>query len=912
MRRSLQIFLVLLCLCGTFVLSAPLAAAAVSIGFVAGEGPVRGESDARVLSELLAARLGTPVSVRLFRSDAELHPWLSRYRELDYGWLGEAFLNRLPAGDVLPLAAAEGPAPVSGRLVARQDADPAGLRQLLDALAEFGRRPEEAALLATLGVSRFVALAAPGGEDDILLPTTAVTVLERPAAAPPRPVAAPAAVPVAAIVPRAVAPVTAPAARPLPPAAPAAPAEPPVSLAADRLDVDNDNRLARASGNVALQQGDITLNAAELIWQESTRDVAANGYFRLAEPDAEMQGSSLQANLATRMGLARNSRVFIRQRNFHLAGEEIERLGEATYQVRGGSFTTCDGDIPDWQFTADRVNVTLGRYATARNVWFEIRNTPVLYLPYLIFPAKAERESGFLLPRAGYSSRKGGMLSLAWYEVIDRHLDATLYLDYLSRIGVGTGAEFRYLLGSDNAGEALAYRVTGVRGNDDTFAFKWRHRGNSLPGGFRLTADVDYVEDIEYFEDFGDVAEEYTRDQAVSTLMLQRNWDRLNVTVLAQYIRDLEEELIDNDRIPQRLPEINVSVPLKRLGTSPLYARMENLLTNFVRQDGVDGLRYYLNPELSAVLRPGSWLELTPSVAAHGRYYHVDSTDDLLSRDDYDNESLVGDYALTASTRLARVYPFTGFGFEKLRHSIEPQVTYRYIPDSSQARLPYYDVYDRIGPANRIEYALVNRLTGRAADAAGAPSYRELLNLRLSQSYDIAVERDDDLADPQPFSELRIEAEARPTAETALSLDALAPVYGDQRFSRLTASARYSGRYGNTAALHYTYLSSSYSDDPTDYLDLRLATSLLAPVYAEFRERYDFREGQSLESLLNLEYRSRCWSLFLSLRNRSSKDGGSDNNEIMAGFALSGIGRVGGFGTKLTAPDGAVDQAAAP
>jgi LPS-assembly protein len=104
------------------------------------------------------------------------------------------------------------------------------------------------------------------------------------------------------------------------------------------------------------------------------------------------------------------------------------------------------------------------------------------------------------------------------------------------------------------------------------------------------------------------------------------------------------------------------------------------------------------------------------------------------------------------------------------------------------------------------------------------------------------------------------------------------------------------------ASLDYTYISDEYGTEPSDYLDLRLATAFFAPIYADFRQRYDFQEGQSLESLLNLEYRSRCWSLFLSFRNRPALDGGQDNNEIMAGFALSGLGRVGGFGSKLGAP----------
>jgi LPS-assembly protein len=892
----------LLCLAGVFSLPVPAFAGAIgiTIGFVPSQGIIRNADTAEAFANLLSARLNRPVKVRLFDSEAGLHQWLSRYLEVDLGWLGEASSRQANTGDVLPVAIAErlagGTSP--GYFAVRQGLDAPLLQQIRDALLGFGQRPEERSLLTTLALARFVDVTI--ADEETVLFHPAENMASAAAQAPVEPVE---------IIFHADEPSPVPAAPgPRKPAETPKPQAPPVLLSADRLDYDNDNKVIQAGGDVTLQQGETTLAADELLWQETTRDAAASGNVRLAEPGAEMAGSSLYANLATGKGLARDSRVFFRERNFHLAGDEIERFGESTYRVTGGRFTTCDGEIPDWQFSADRVDVSLGRFATARNVWFEIHNQPVFYLPYLLFPVKAERESGFLLPRAGFSSRKGTMLSLAWYQVIDRNLDATLYLDTLSKVGIGKGLEYRYVLDNDNVGQALLYHVTGLSQHDDTFALKWRHDGN-LPGGVKLTANVDYVEDIEYFEDFGNAAEEYTRDHAVSSIMLQRNWDHLNLTVLNEYIRDLED---GNEVTLQRLPEVNLSLLLHRLGDSWFYLRAENSLTNFVRKEGVDGLRDYFNPELMAAFKPGSWLELTPKVAAHGRYYRIDSIDGSLHRDDYDDESLVAEYALTASTRLARVFPLARWGIEKLKHSIEPQITYTYIPDANQEKLPFFDVYDQIGPSNRVEYALVNRLTGRAVDGDGNPSYRELLNLRLSQGYDIAVARDDHLPDQEPFSDLRIELQANPTVESFINLDALLPVYGDQRFSKVTTTAGYSSRRGNTLALDYAYVRDDYGIEPSDYLGLKVGTTMLAPVYADFRERYDFRDGRSLERLLNLEYRARCWSLFLSLRNRSAENDGPDNNEIMAGFALSGIGRVGGFGSKLSSTPSELDAGTAP
>ena len=47
---------------------------------------------------------------------------------------------------------------------------------------------------------------------------------------------------------------------------------------------------------------------------------------------------------------------------------------------------------------------------------------------------------------------KGTQLSLAYYQVIAPNQDATLYLDYLSRLGLGKGLEYRYIFGHENEG----------------------------------------------------------------------------------------------------------------------------------------------------------------------------------------------------------------------------------------------------------------------------------------------------------------------------------------------------------------------------------------------------------------------------------------------------------------------------
>jgi len=656
----------------------------------------------------------------------------------------------------------------------------------------------------------------------------------------------------------------------------------PISLVADQLSYNAEEESYEAKGDVVLRQADVELRAEELLWQSSTQDAAARGEVLLNDADVSFSGDSMQYNMSTGQGRAHGGKVLVHEGNFHLVGEEIEKHGQANYFVKDGSFTTCDGEIPDWKFSAREVDVDLGGYARAKGVFFHIRDVPVLYAPFMYFPVKTERESGFLAPWFGYSKNKGARTSMAWYQVIDRNMDATFYLDYLSKVGLGTGLEYRYALANQNNGEALYYHVAGIDDTPNMYYLDWKHRGN-LPGGWTLTSDVEYTDDQEFFDEFGESADQYNRDLTVSTVILQRNWEKLNLVGFGRYIKDLEG---DNDESLQRLPELGLGLSRYRVGDTPLYLGLENYATRFQRDEGLDGERLYLRPFVSATFKPGSWLELTPEISLHERFYNTDAGED---------HQFVPEYSLTLATHLIRVYSPNRWGMEGLMHSIEPKVVYTHVPDKSQDDLPLFDLFDRQVQRKDISYALVNRLTTSNTAEDGATVYRDFLNLRLSQSYNLDSDRDDLYEDDKPFSDVRLELDFWPTRKLALEVDSLIPVYGDSgiRTLRVAASAR--DDVGNAVRVNYTYKDDAFVDSATDYIKFQLDTPLLKPLYLRFEERYDFRENRELEKIVGLEYRSKCWSILLTYRDRYREDESRDQ-EVLLSFVLAGLGMNKGFG----------------
>jgi LPS-assembly protein len=238
------------------------------------------------------------------------------------------------------------------------------------------------------------------------------------------------------------------------------------------------------------------------------------------------------------------------------------------------------------------------------------------------------------------------------------------------------------------------------------------------------------------------------------------------------------------------------------------------------------------------------------------------------------------------------------WGADRVQHSIEPKAAYTYVPNESQDELPVFDLLDRIERRNDIAYALVNRLIARSTAADGSKVYREFFNLRLSQSYDIDEARNNRSGENQPFSDLRVEMEFRPTKNFSLDLDSRIPVYGDNSFRTLKVGSSVRDDTGNAAKINYTYKDEDFARVASDYIKLQLVTPILKPLYIKFEERYDFRESRELEKVVGLEYRSKCWSVLLTYRDRYREFDDNDK-EIMFTFVLAGLGQDKSFNKRF-------------
>jgi LPS-assembly protein len=646
----------------------------------------------------------------------------------------------------------------------------------------------------------------------------------------------------------------------------------PVVLTADELQLNQETGNYIAIGHVRLKKSRYTLFSDRMEWNPETEIARAFGAVKLVDDEGNyFAGKQLELNTASGQGTMQAGKGFWQEENFHFRAAQIDKLDENSYRAEEAEFTACDAEVPAWKFKAKDLKVTRGGYARAKHTLFYVKDIPIFYLPYFSYPLE-DRKTGLLMPTYGHSSKKGLQISQPFYWAISRNTDATFYLDYLSKMGLGKGIDYRYIWTERDAGEFSFYHINGWDEGEDRFAVSWDHRG-VLPGEVKLMADIEYVNDDDYFSDFGQEAEAYNKSTTTSTIYAQKNWQKLNLAGQMKYIRDLDD---DNDYTLQRLPELRLSLIRKKFRDTPVFYGFDTTATHFWRAEGNNGKRAALRPYLATVLKPVRFLDLDAEVGLLERLYSTS--------DGEENEELF-DFTLGASTRLHRVFAWDGDKVDKIRHSLEPEIRYSYTPSTDQDHLPDFDRFDDIEPENKLSLALANRLTARLEDVAGNPDYHEFLYLRLAQEFDIhESRRDRDPGDElsRPSSPLRAELIVRPTTWSHIDLDATYDMDPESE-SLLVFRSRggINDGKGNALSFDYTYL-----EDVAKYLSGSIKLGVFDPLSLSYAYRYDFTDNRSLESLVGLEYRFQCWSVLLTYRDRL------EDQEFLMTFVLKGIGEV--------------------
>lgn len=536
------------------------------------------------------------------------------------------------------------------------------------------------------------------------------------------------------------------------------------------MTVKDKGEVVEATGNVEIKREDTLLKADELQLNRTTQDVEARGKVSVDDPQWKLKADAVQMNMENETAVIDHGDMFFESAHLTASGERMEKFGGQTYHIDNGFFTTClcDSGAPSWKISAEEIDLQREGSGVIRRGIFYILDIPVLYIPYARFPLRTERETGFLVPKIGNTSSDGFRLQEPFFLAISKSSDATLGFDVESRSRVGFLGELRSLFSVNTQAQLnLSYFNEALRKNadasivDNTIAKpdipknRWSVMGTQRQGAsgdWMTYSDIGVFSDTLFTRELSDRVEfgpapayirqiRYSRSRAG----FFRGWEDSQLRGEMDYYQDfIQSQANTFERAPQLLWNGR-----HVLGDSPLefYWRAEGV--NYVRKQGADGVRLDLRPALLLPFQMAHVFNGSLDLALRETAYHIYQTEGIF---DHNKSRELVEVRGNLGTTLTRVFDWNGSELKKIKHVIEPEVDYLFIPGVRQSDIPIMDAVDRINRRNVVSFSLTNRFLGKYpqlvssqpdnqnVEMLNSPFYsdvRELGMVKLALSYDV-------------------------------------------------------------------------------------------------------------------------------------------------------------------------------
>ncbi|MBS0612866.1 MAG: LPS-assembly protein LptD [Proteobacteria bacterium] len=677
---------------------------------------------------------------------------------------------------------------------------------------------------------------------------------------------------------------------PAKPAANAAPDDHRIHIESDSATVGTDGK-ARLEGAVTVRQDERSISADTVDYDNTSGRILVKGRLTFEDPQVRVHGATGSFDTLGN-AMVSDAQFELLDRNGRGSARELSVNGKGRFDFQGVRYTTCPVGDEDWVLKASTIDIdTAAQAGVGRGVRLDFKGIPILYTPYISFPVGDARKSGFLFPTIGNSSKSGVLLGVPYYFNLAPNYDLTLAPGLQSKRGAELGGEFRY----------LSHTTHGtLEGNflpHDSLAGEDRHYEHvrsisDFRDDLRLDVNAANVSDSSYFEDFA------LGSEATSVTYLERRADLLYknagwlVRAQLQNFQTIDLAVADLERPYSRVPRVQANGLWPLLGRD-LSLSFDGEAVNFLRDDGVNGLRLDVSPELRYSKR-GAGYYFEP--AAGWRFTQYD----------------LRDQAPGAARSPTRELPYfrldTGLTFERASGShdqrvqtLEPELVYTYVPYRNQDALPVFDTglpdlnlvelfrtnrfvgADRMGDANQLSIGMTTRLFDQATGA-------QYLSATLGQTRYFKTPRVTLPGDPVP---------------TGNSSDIVGQLV-------LTAYKNWNLKFEYQwdpadSLTQKSEMAVQYRPQPDRVINLgyRFRRGLLEQWDGSFgwpiarnwsavgHMIYSTRDHQAIEQVAGFEYRSCCWRVRVVQRRYVSSRTGDRDTSIALQLELTGLSSVG-------------------
>lgn len=510
-----------------------------------------------------------------------------------------------------------------------------------------------------------------------------------------------------------------------------------VSCNGDKVVFHRDKNMTEATGNVVVGLGDTTIYADRVEYYMADKKAFASGNVMIVRGGEIFFGDEITYDSVKKEGIIHKAQAYAAP--WYIKGDEVERKSADEFYVKNASMTTCDYDCSHYTINASSVSVYPGKKLYAYNMTFNVKDIPLLWFPWYSYPLDNKRSTVAFKP--GYSSRFGAFLKT---EIPVEHFKSsnwfgTAHADYYKKRGFAYGfdADFNNL-------DDLEWKLVSYTIDDDDYV---PYRGSvedtnryrlSLDADYQMTADTrallkfNMISDLDFMDDFFN--KEYEEDTQLD------NYLNISKTTTDYQLNMMATAKVNSIySILERQPEITFNLNSQQLGDSNFYFSNRSAFVNYNYEPlGADGYHtsiFDVVNNLSYSRKFFRWLTFQPFFEIRNQYHTKGRTEDSLWNETFATGASV-------KTRIYKVFETYSekYNIDKLRHVIEPTVSYRYVdkPSTESSEVYAYGLNEE----NAFVFSLRNKLQTKRMTDYGASLGEEamaetvdLVDLNVSLAY---------------------------------------------------------------------------------------------------------------------------------------------------------------------------------
>lgn len=713
----------------------------------------------------------------------------------------------------------------------------------------------------------------------------------------------------------------------------------PAYMEADTIEGDPDSDLT-LTGAAQVRRIDGVIKGDRINYRKDTGDVDVQGNARMMRDGTLVTGPTAKFNVDKYSGEVEKPNFWLGATGGFAVADKADIFSKSQMRLHTVTYSGCACETPSWYIKANTVDIDFDENeGVARNGVLYFKDVPILASPYMTFPVKKERKSGFLMPTYGTTSKGGFDFSLPYYLNIAPNYDATIQPRYFSKRGLQMGGEFRYLGWGYNGTVDGAYLPNDNVSGNDRWMYWWRHQ-QLLSGGFYADWDIAKVSDDDYFRDISQLG----LNQASTTYLPQRarvGWASTYWSAYAQVYK--YQTLQDPDALLappyDKEPELYLRGARYDWGgfdvdwTSTAVRFSKPLLLG--NRNGPNGDRLQTYPTVSyPIVRPG-WF-VVPKVGVNYTQYQTSWYNGDWNRLNTDPNSPNFNTAFGYPRSQSRTVPImsldAGLIFERdttlfgkaSTQTLEPRLYYLRVPYRDQSKIPVYDTslsdfsfsqafdeniytggWDRISNANQLTAAL----TTRWLDASTGFERASLAVAQRLYFADQQVTLPGETPRENVRSDFLVGASAALTDTFSTDVAAQYNPY-DNRWSRTLLSGRWSPQRLTTIALAYRYQRDpqtgvAYQPQGQNQISLAVQWPFTKRWYGVGRVDYSLRNGPSstvsgttdspriTQAIAGLEYKGNCCWVGRMVFQRYAVSATDANTALFFQLELTGLGSLG-------------------